>query len=148
MRNINNGWGQLYFRKARHAEAIEAFVARIGGADDAGRGDRPDMAYALKREGQTEAAGRTFCEAISGYRKRTQKNPRSISPLVVSMWRCEIFQGQPRSFGWWWRGTPPTSRLGDQTLCPTAFGERPGCLAIFAPESTPSPSFLPSQLFV
>ena len=81
--DIYNELGQLYFRKARHAEAIEAFKAGIGAADDAGRGDRPDMAFnlgvAFKREGRTEAATRAFSEAISGYRKRIQKNPRSAT---------------------------------------------------------------------
>jgi len=79
--DIYNELGRLYVRNARHAEAIEAFEAGIGAADGAGRGDRPDLEYnlgvALKRDGQTEAADRAFSQAISGYRKRIQENPRS-----------------------------------------------------------------------
>ena len=80
--DIYNELGQLYVQKARHAEAIEAFEAGIRAADEAGRGDRPDMEYnlgvVLKREGRTESANRAFSEAISGYRKRIRENPRSV----------------------------------------------------------------------
>jgi tetratricopeptide (TPR) repeat protein len=79
--DIYNELGQIHVRKERYAEAALAFEEGVRIDRDSGEGSRPDLSYnlgvALKRDGRTEDAARAFSEAVAGYHRKLQRNPRS-----------------------------------------------------------------------